>query len=372
VLDVKYSFVADSAIVEISQKQNTDGGLVYRLPLDVDVWVGKKVETHRVELSKPQQRFAIHTPLKPSFVEIDGARIMLAEKRENKSLEQYIFQYQNVPNVVARYEALKNIKDAQKDNIKAREVMLSACMDRFYELRRYAIEQAVISSDSLDTETVKLIAAMAENDSSAQVRQSAIEKLAKLKSKKFMPIFEMRMQDSSYAVIARSLSAITEIDEDKGLELAARYEREKTGELLNAVAGIYSLKGDKAKQSYFEKTLPDVHGYLRYMFLYHYANFLTRMDRPTVELGVESIALASTTTDSKLIINAGKGSLKRVVKAFEEKKKSAEKELKQLEENKSADKNEIVQLRNKLEDIEGVLTKTKEAIDSIIKKSDGS
>ena len=53
------------------------------------------------------QVFAFKASGKPELVDFDGDRYVLCEKKENKTTENYIFQYQNAPLFVQRLDALR-------------------------------------------------------------------------------------------------------------------------------------------------------------------------------------------------------------------------------------------------------------------------
>ncbi len=360
-LTINYEYKNDTVYVEVEQKHNIDIALVYQLPAKVALWKNGKVETHSVTLTKEKQTFAFASSTKPDLIDFDADRILLAVKKENKQLSDFIFQYKNHPQFLAKLEALRSLREAQKDNPEAKLELISALSDTFFFFRRYAVEAIKLNKDSMP-ETVKQLEKMALADAHANVRYSAIQKLSRLKDKQLITVFEKALGDSSYATAAEALKAIQVIDTVAAVRYAAMFESENNYEMTDAVCGIYAADASEKFQTFFEKKFTTVKGYAKYTLMYHYANFLTHMKKDLAIKGIDILKNQALSTETKLLASAGKGSIKRLVKSFEEKKKEAQKI---IDDEKQKDKGDAATL---ISDYDLIITNANDAISTITKK----
>lgn len=324
VLDIHYSYDADSVYVTIDQKHNTDKALTYQLPMRIDVWYGKVVSSYNIVLKKKSQVFSFKAYGKPDLIDADAERVVLCEKKENKTFDNYIFQYSNTPLYAQRYEAIDKLIDTQKKNSPARETLTRAINDKAYHIREYAIENLEISKENSDS-VYDALEMLAKSDPNSWVRKAAIEKLsASFTDSTYLSLFETTIGDSSYEVAAASLKALNGVDSKKAIALAKLFENEKNNNLLSAVADVYSKEGDPLYQTYFTNKLRNSIGISKYSMFYYYANYLTRMNKDVVLTGIKVIEEEAVATDEHFLTGAAKGSLKRIAKSFEEKKKEAQ------------------------------------------------
>ena len=325
VLDISYSYDADSVYVSIEQKSNIDKDITYQLPFKVDVWYGKTEDIFEATLKKKSQVFAFKANGKPDLIDFDAERAVLCEKKENKTADNYIFQYQRAPLFVQRLEAAKKLEEVKKTNNAANAVLVSALKDHAAALRELAIKE--LSFNGVDKDSVlETIAVMAKNDKESSVRKAAIHRLSLEKSSAYKLLFDDATNDISYLVAAAGLKALNDEDSKKALERAKDFEGEKNHDILDAVADVYAKSGDVGYDTFFETKLRSTTGYTKYRLFYFYANFLMRMEKNTVLTGIKTIEEQGMKTDSHYLGGAAKGSLRRLVNSYEDKKKKAQSE----------------------------------------------
>lgn len=160
------------------------------------------------------------------------------------------------------------------------------------------------------------------------MRREAVTKLSKSSfASKYAGLFETLVGDSSYEVAAAGLKALGEAEPKKALALAKQFENEKNSNLSGAVAEVYAKEGDASYQDFFERKLHSSGGFGKYSLLYHYANFLSRMDKNVVLSGMKTIEDLGASSDSHFITGAAKGALRRIVKSFDQKKEKTVNEI---------------------------------------------
>ncbi len=365
VLDVDYSFDADSVYVTIEQKHNTDKPLTYQMPFRIDVWYGKVVNSYNEILKKKSQVFSFKAYGKPDLIDFDAERAVLCEKKENKTTENYIFQYQNTPLFVQRLDALRKLADVQKQNAEAKQVLIDALKDPAFYLRQFAIDELDLPKENKDS-ILAIIADLAMHDKASTVRRSAILKLSKSGlASQYDSLFEIAIGDSSYEVAGAALKALNGVDSKKALEVAKQFEKMENHDISGSVADVYAKEGDSSYQSYFENRLRSISGISKYSMFYYYANFLIRMEKSVVLSGIQTIEEQGMATDNHFYVGGSKGSLKRIAKSFEEKKKKAQNEL-AGEQSQTAK----LDLQEKITDYDLIVSNANNAIQRLTKKSE--
>ncbi len=363
-LDIHYSYDADSVYVSMTQKQNTGRGLIYTLPMKVAIHHGNTVSTYPIELSKKSQIFSFKSQGIPDLIDADADRVVLCSKTENKSIANYIFQYKNSSLFVQRYEALTALVDSQRVSPEAKATVITAMHDPFFDLREFAIQ----TFQFLKEDSAKILADLASlalHDSNSHVRTAAIQRLSKAgKASDYTQLFETAVGDSSYMVAGAALKALVTADSKRAMDFAKEFENQKNTEVAAAVADVYSKEGDSSYQNYFKKKLNSSTGITKYYLFYYYANFLTRMDKPEVLAGIEDIVSEAQTDDSHFILGAGKGSLKRIAKNFEDKKKKTESDL-----AKEKEPSAKLDLQETINNYDSIVTTANSALDRLNKKN---
>ncbi len=109
-------------------------------------------------------------------MDFDTERAVLCVKTENKSIENYIFQYKNAPLFNQRREAIVKLSAVQNERNAAKEILIAALRDKSPFIRQFALEELAIPKEN-STALLDTIAAIAQNDRKSLVRESAINKL---------------------------------------------------------------------------------------------------------------------------------------------------------------------------------------------------
>ncbi|MFN8293483.1 MAG: M1 family metallopeptidase [Chitinophagales bacterium] len=320
-LNFTYAYEKDTAYVIAEQKHNTDKEFIYELPFKIQLWNGTATTTYPVTLKHARDTFKFYSKAIPDLIDADADRVLLCGKKENKRLDEYVFQYQKHPLFTAKMEALQKLKDAQNENVNAKSTLIAALSDSFYFIRKYAVEHIKFNADSAP-EIVAKVKSMALSDKHPNVRTAAVQKISKIKNRDLLETFIKCLSDSSYATQSEALKAINAIDTAMAMQLAKPFEGEASYDLNDAVCAIYAASTSEKYNNFFLKKFTTVKGYGKYPLMYHYAHYLFNMNKSTILSGVETLKLQALGTETKLLASAGKGAIKRIVKQFEEKKKA--------------------------------------------------
>ncbi len=247
IFDISYSYddTKKMALAVIRQTQNT--GKIFRIPLAIDVYEGGKKTRHPVWLSHESDSFYFSYNKRPDLINVDGDKIILCQKQDHKTLENFIYQYSHAALYLDRREAIEYCAEHQ-DDAAALALLKLALKDPYFELR-------ILTMNSLDFEKAGVKAAvepdllaLATKDADRTVQGLAIGLLGSYKNPAYKALFLKNTTDSSYTVAGNSLTALSLLDEGKAYELANEFSKYPAkGDLLSAMSTIFINEGDDSK-----------------------------------------------------------------------------------------------------------------------------
>lgn len=209
VLNIQSSYNADKKeiYVNIRQTQDLTKTPVYRIPLEVDIYSGGKVERKSIVLDKPDQTFLFSSSVAPDLVNADAGKYLLGEKTENKTLAQYIFQYKNAPLFMDRFEAVMVMLQQKSDPL-ARLTLVEAFKDKNWFIRTAAIAVADRLTSEEQNAAYETIRTIALKDEVSHVRVAAVNALGRhFTSRNNRDVFEITKKDKAPSVV-RATEAI--------------------------------------------------------------------------------------------------------------------------------------------------------------------
>ena len=242
-LDINYGYdeVAKKAMVIIKQTQG--GDKLFKLPIKIDVYNGAAKNTYPVWLENKNDTFYFSAGSKPDLINVDGDKILLCTKKDNKSIAEFTHQYTYAGKFLDRKEALEACAGNLSDQA-AKALVFKALKDPFYAIRSLALSQ--FANAKLDDATLAQIEWMAEKDDHKTVRADAIDILAKQKDKKYQPLFTKAANDSSYSVAGAALEALADVDSKQAFQLANNFSKlPSKGRLTTAISSIIVAFGDE-------------------------------------------------------------------------------------------------------------------------------
>lgn len=243
-LDIDYIYDDAAGKVKVIVKQTQKGDKVFRLPMAIDVYNGTAKQRHNVWVENRTDTFTFAYTRRPDLVNVDAEKILLADKKDNKTLENFIHQYKYAGNYVDRKEAIDFVAKHQ-DDPKAIEMLKRAVNDPYYGLRSYTINNLDFKQEALKTVMEPLLANIAKSDKYSTVRASAIRRLGDYKKPAYAALFRSATSDSSYSVAGAALSALGKVDEKSSLEIAKKLaELPAKGALKNAITAEIVKSGD--------------------------------------------------------------------------------------------------------------------------------
>ena len=277
-LNISYKW-DEGAKTETVYLQQTQGGKAFILPFAVDIYAGGKKVRHNVWMRDMADTLTFAADQKPDLVNVDGDKILLAQKTDNKSVDEYVFQYFNAPLFLDRYEAIDAAAKYQKDK-GAQKVLIAALHDKYYRLQIKAINALDMSNDAIHNAALPVLASLAQTDVNTLVRAAAITVLGNLKASGNMDIFKQALNSQSYAIQGAALTAIGQLDPAEALKLAKGFESDNKDALTQALLLTYIKYGGEAQWPYLYETFHNANIRLKYHTLSNFADLTAHIQNP--------------------------------------------------------------------------------------------
>jgi aminopeptidase N len=177
---------------------------------------------------------------KPDLINVDGDKILLCTKKDNKTAENYVHQIKHASLYLDRREALDYFA---KNNMGELARGLS---DKYAPLRRYTIGKIGAGKMKDVPSLVSTIEKLANEETDKKTKAAAIAFLAKTKDAKYLSIYEKNVNDSSYTVSGEALNGLTALEPEKAYTLAKKYSADAKGRLGEVVSTIVMSEGTEA------------------------------------------------------------------------------------------------------------------------------
>lgn len=222
---------------EVIIKQTQKSGKVFTVPMAIDVYTAGNKVRYPVWLTKAADTFYFNTPTKPELINVDAEKTLLADKKDNKSEENYIAQWKYAKNYLDRREALDYFSKKKMPEL------AKGLNDKFAGLRILTIQKLGTSVYNKDKVVLEEMEKIAKTDKDKKTRAAAINFLAKNGDSKYLSVFQAAVNDSSYSVAGAGLAGMVALDGTSAYTLAKKYSTDAKGALSTAVTGILMEKG---------------------------------------------------------------------------------------------------------------------------------
>lgn len=255
-LDISYGYDAPTQTAKVYIKQTQPGDKLFRLPMAIDVYNGSSKKRYDVWVENKADTFSFPVSSKPDQINVDATKTTLLEKKDNKTLAEFIHQYNNAGNYIDRREAIdaaaKNLKDEAGYNL-----LVKALNDPYWRARSRAINS--FGNAKLDEATLSKIESIAKTDVNSTTRAVAIDLLSKQKNKSYQDLFVKATHDSSYSVAGAALEALGLIDGQKAFAIRNELAKDDNrGRLLTALTNVTIQYGDESAFNFVSTNFEDM------------------------------------------------------------------------------------------------------------------
>ena len=288
-LNINYVYDDADKNVKVIVEQ-TQGDKIFRLPVAVDIYNGNNKVRHKVWLNNKKDTLTFAYKSKPDLVNVDGDKMLLVEKTDNKTLDNFNHQFKYAGLYLDKKEAIDFA--SQSNDPKAIALMKSALNDKYYGIRSYALNKLDLKDATIATEFEPVIAKIAETESRPKVKATALGILGMYGDEKYKGLFLKNINDSSYSVSGEALEALMGVDSAAAVRAVKDISKQKIkGKLLESVTSILMASGDVAAYDMIVETFENMPvSQSKFNLLQPLSQFITKInDTEKVKRGVDLI-----------------------------------------------------------------------------------
>ena len=226
---------------------------------------------------------------KPDLVNVDGDKVLLALKTDNKTLDEYVFQYFNAPLFMDRFDAIENAQLKQNEE-GGRKILIAALQDKYYGLRVKAANALSMKNNDINGAATPILISLAKTDDNTLARAAALNALARAKSPANMDLFKNAINSQSYAVQAAALNGINRLDPAQALLIAKGLEKDNIGDLTQAIIAVYAQNGNSAQWPFVYKQYMEAERHQQVRLIKLFAQMTGRVDNSAyAKQGIDAI-----------------------------------------------------------------------------------
>ncbi|HVW95670.1 MAG TPA: M1 family metallopeptidase [Mucilaginibacter sp.] len=275
-ISYKYDEATKTETVYLAQTQD---GQTFRLPMAIDIYAAGKKNRYQVWMNDKADTLNFQSDVKPDLVNVDADKVLLAKKTDNKTLEEFTFQYFNAPLFMDRLEAILFAQAHQSDK-DGQKILIAALKDKYYGLRIRAIKALNMSNDDIHNAALPILVSLAQTDDNTLVRAAAISKLGALKASGNLTLFREALKSQSYAVQGAALSAIALLEPAESLTLGKGFESDNKAALSQAIVSTYALNGGDEQWPYVYKKFEDGTPQIKFSLIRSVGAMTGRVQKP--------------------------------------------------------------------------------------------
>lgn len=284
-LSISYDYDANNGKATITVEQTQDPELmpaIFEIPTAVDIYFENAPKRReQIRLTERGQTFDFEVPARPALMVFDPEKVLLCEKEEEKTEQEYVFQYFNAPSLSDRLEALQYL--VQNESEEMLPVFNAGLSDPFWLIRAVSVGYA----DFEETPIITKIRQLAKTDPHSIVRREAMNNLAQWEDAEAVATARYLLEkDSIYSVLAAALSTLAAADEGAALQYARKWENTTNETLLSIISDLYSANGSPEFLPFFERQLAKADGFSALSIFGGYQSLLAKADLPQTLSGL--------------------------------------------------------------------------------------
>jgi aminopeptidase N len=246
VFDISYSYDDAKKLAKVVISQVQTSGKIFRIPMAIDVYEGGSKTRHKVWLENESDSFYFSYNKRPDLINVDGDKIILCQKEDHKTLDNFIYQYKHAGLYLDRREAIDYCSEHQ-DEPAAQALLTLALKDPYFELRSLTMNSLDLDKPELKAAVEPVLLNLAKNDPDRTVQGNAIGILGTFKKEEYKDLFLKKTTDSSYTVAGNALYALSAVDEPQAYQLAKDFhDHPAKGELNSAIVAVFIKEGDES------------------------------------------------------------------------------------------------------------------------------
>ncbi|WP_443937049.1 M1 family aminopeptidase [Pedobacter sp. MW01-1-1] len=290
ILNVNYTYANGKLSINVKQTQDASVQ-TFTLPLKIDLHTGNAKNRVNIVIDKREQNFTFDLSSKPDLVDFDTEKILVGEIKDNKTLENYVFQYTHAPSYKNRIEALNFAAESKEAT--AQQLLLAGLKDQSADLRTLSIEALNFDNAQIKTEALPILLQIAKTDKNTEARAAAITKLAATGDQTYKPLLLEGIKNPSYNVIGASIAGLAKLVPAEGANALASLDEDTKDHIAAPVANIYVANPKDEYQPFFDNMMANGDRNKVFSVVGQYFQYLRNNTNPAItEKGTKSINAA--------------------------------------------------------------------------------
>lgn len=263
----------------------------FTLPIKLDIYAGGKKIRKEILINSREQNFSFEVGAKPDLIDFDVDKILVGETNDNKTAENYYFQYKNAPSYANRIEALQFIMQSKANS--GQMVLLEGLKDKSADLRALSIAGINLEDAQIKTAALPILLQIAKTDKNTEARSAAIVKLAETGDQTYKALVLESLKDRSYKVIAAGVDGLAKLAPQETMPAIAGLDEDTRAHIAPSIATLYINDPKDDYQAFYDNIMltgdrDKVFGVVGQYFQYLRAN-----TNPAVtEQGITNIGIA--------------------------------------------------------------------------------
>ncbi len=239
VLNINYNYDDAAGKVNVIVEQKQTGDKIFKLPFAIDVYNGANKTRYKVWAQNKIDTFTFNYTKHPDLINVDGDKILLCEKTDNKTADNFIAQIKYAPLYLDRLEALTYF---------AKKLMPELAIglnDKYAGLRSFTLDKLTADTTQWNTDVIKTVENLANTEPDRKTKAKVIELLAATKDPKYKSLFVKYISDSSYSVAGAALQGLNNLDPANAYTLAKKYSSDAKGKLEEVITKVIAKNGNE-------------------------------------------------------------------------------------------------------------------------------
>ena len=272
-LDIRYQYEDQLNLVRVIVRQ-TQRGRVFELPFAIDLYAGGKKDRHQVVMMDRTDTFTYHYAVRPDLINVDGDKVLLAEKKDHKSISAFIYQYTHAGLYMDRLEAIDACARVQDSDSAARALLVRALQDPFQGIRSHAIEALDMKNAAIRRMMEPRLRQLVSGDGYSSVRSDALSALAENDPAAYRADILRALKDSSLRVEATALDLLQQVDAGAAYSKARELENSAEAPLSQTVCSVLAYRLDSADYPYIKKNFRENGSFDKFGFVRPFLHML--------------------------------------------------------------------------------------------------
>lgn len=239
-----YNLLEKTVTVTLRQQ-----GEVFYFPLEIKVYERGKITKQTIFVDAKEKSFTLSYEKYPDWIHVNSDHKVLGEFQENKTLKNYMFQFENAPHFEDRKLALKELVKHQ-ENKDVFELVVSAFDDPFYEVQIMALDKIDLSYKHAKRKVISKIENIAYNEQNTLVKAAAIKVMGRLVYFDYQDFFEKSFAETSNAVKGAALEGLYYLDNDLALQKAKSLPDNVKGTIAYPLSLMYIKEKEVSEMAF--------------------------------------------------------------------------------------------------------------------------